>query len=110
MSQHHNYLLRNNSIIPGLDYSQVECLQRKRLLAFVNHFVSRTAHFLATFTQQCDQKLDDINNKICRLEKELALLEFKLDSVPHLKNSQQPAIVHLSQEKNSFKKHIEGII
>ena len=86
MSQHFNYLLRNNSTIAGLDYNQVECLQRKRLLAFVNHFVSRTAHFLSTFTVQCEQRLEKVNRKISRLENELALLEFKLDSVPRLKN------------------------
>lgn len=101
MSQHYNYLLRNNSTVAGLDYSQVECLQRKRLLAFVNHFVSRTAHFLSTFTLQCDQRLDSINKKICRLENELALLEFKLDSVPHLKNS-QPSDVPNSSPKSSL--------
>ena len=100
MSQHYNYLLRNNSTVAGLDYSQVECLQRKRLLAFVNHFVSRTAHFLSTFTLQCDQRLDSINKKICRLENELALLEFKLDSVPHLKNSRQSNVPNSIQSNS----------
>ena len=87
MSQHYNYLLRNNSTVAGLDYNQVECLERKRLLAFVNHFVTRTAHFLSTFANQCEQKLDSINRKINGLENELALLEFKLNSIPRINNS-----------------------
>ena len=86
MSQHYHYLLRKNSTVPGLDYKQVQCLQQKRLLAFVNHFVTRTADFLSTFTSQCEQKLDNINQKISRLENEMALLEFKLDSVPRLRS------------------------
>ena len=88
MSQHYNYLLRNNSTVAGLDYNQVECLERKRLLAFVNHFVTRTAHFLSTFANQCEQKLDNINRKINGLENELALLECKLNSVPRINNNQ----------------------
>ena len=88
MSQHYNYLLRNNSTVAGLDYSQVECLERKRLLAFVNHFVTRTAHFLSSFTIQCEQRLDNINRKIGGLENELALLEFKLNSVPRINSDQ----------------------
>lgn len=86
MSQHYHYLLRKNSTVPGLDYKQVQCLQQKRLLAFVNHFVIRTADFLSTFALQCEQKLDNINQKISRLENEMALLEFKLDSVPKLRS------------------------
>ena len=88
MSQHYNYLLRNNSTVAGLDYNQVECLERKRLLAFVNHFVTRTAHFLSTFANQCEQKLDNINRKISGLENELALLECKLNSVPRINDNQ----------------------
>ena len=88
MSQHYNYLLRNNSTVAGLDYNQVECLERKRLLAFVNHFVTRTAHFLSTFANQCEQKLDNINRKINGLENELALLECKLNSVPRVNDNQ----------------------
>ena len=87
MSQHYNYLLRNNSTVAGLDYNQVECLERKRLLAFVNHFVTRTAHFLSTFANQCEQKLDKINRKINGLENELALLECKLNSVPRINDN-----------------------
>ena len=89
MSQQHSLLLRNNFTISGQDYGQVECLQRKRVLAFVNHFVTHTAHFLSTFAQQCDSRLDNITRKICQLENELALLEFKLNSVSHLKNNAQ---------------------
>ena len=102
MSQHYNYLLRNNSTVAGLDYNQVECLQRKRLLAFVNHFVSHTAHFLSTFTIQCEQRLDNVNRKICRLENELALLEFKLDSVPRLKNYVPNHIAEANQNNDSL--------
>ena len=110
MNQHYNYLLRNNSTVAGVDYNQVECLERKRLLAFVNHFVSHTAQFLSTFTLQCDQRLDSINNQICRIENELALLECKLDSVPRLKNSNPTNVKNSSQHNASNKSKTHKII
>ena len=101
MSQHYNYLLRNNSTVAGLDYNRVECLERKRLLAFVNHFVTRTAHFLSAFANQCEQKLDHINRKIDGLENELALLECKLNSVPRISHCQLNDVKDDSKITNS---------
>ena len=101
MSQHYNYLLRNNSTVAGLDYNRVECLERKRLLAFVNHFVTRTAHFLSTFANQCEQRLDNINRKIDGLENELALLECKLNSIPRISHCQLNDVKDDSKITNS---------
>ena len=100
--QQYNYLLRSQlSTVAGLDYNKVECLQRKRLLAFVNHFVSHTAQFLSTFTIQVEQRLDKINSKMNRLENELALLEFKLQSVPRL-NDSMPTNTSETYENNAI--------
>ena len=70
---------------PGIDYNQIEGLQRKRLLKFVNHFVLQTSHFLSNFSQTCDMKLLNLAKKIQNMETSLSLLEKKLDSVPELK-------------------------
>ena len=69
----------------GVDYEQVEPLQRKRLLKFVNHFVLQMANFLSNFSQTCDMKLMSISQKLNDLETSLVLLENKLESVPSLK-------------------------
>ena len=74
-------------MVPGLDYTTVEGLQRKRLLAFVNHFVTRSVDSLTTFSRTCDAKLADISAKINKLENALLLLEAKLNSVPELATS-----------------------
>ena len=71
--------------LSGVDYEQVEPLQRKRLLKFVNHFVLQMVNFLSNFSQTCDMKLMSISQKLNDLETSLVLLENKLESVPSLK-------------------------
>ena len=71
---------------PGVDYNQIEGLQRKRLLKFINHFVLQTSHFLSNFSQTCDMKILNLAKKIQNIETSLSLLEMKLDSVPELKS------------------------
>lgn len=68
------------STVSGLDYGQVECVQKKRLVAFVNHFLLETASFLSVFSEKCDQRLDKISRRIRRVEQELSLLELKLEN------------------------------
>ena len=90
--------LISDSSISGLDYRQVECIQRKRLLAFVNHFVAQTASFLSNFGQECEAKLQQVDLRIQRLDTDLTLLESKLDSVPELRNHVKPKTVQFSEE------------
>ena len=71
--------------LSGVDYDQVEPLQRKRLLKFVNHFVLQMTNFVSNFSQTCDTKLMCISEKLVNLETSLVLLENKLESVPYLK-------------------------
>merc|ERR1712038_721091 len=71
---------------PGIDYNQIEGLQRKRLLKFINHFVLQTSHFLSNFSQTCDMKILNLAKKIQNIETSLSLLEMKLDSVSELKS------------------------
>ena len=71
---------------PGIDYNQIEGLQRKRLLKFINHFVLQTSHFLSNFSQTCDMKILNLAKKIQNIETSLSLLEMKLDSVPELQS------------------------
>ncbi len=77
-------LSSTEGMVPGLDYSNVEGLQRKRLLAFVNHFLVRTVESLTVFARTCDTKLSSIQSRLKKLENALLLLEAKLDSVPIL--------------------------
>ena len=73
-----------NQEVVGLDYSTVDGLHRKRLLAFVNHFLTRTIDSLTIFSRTCDAKLSSISGRMKKLENALQLLEHKLASVPEL--------------------------
>lgn len=90
--------------LSGVDYDQVEPLQRKRLLKFVNHFVLQMTNFVSNFSQTCDTKLMCISEKLVNLETSLVLLENKLDSVPYLKTlpikrDKEPQPVFQPEEK-----------
>ena len=99
--------------LSGVDYDQVEPLQRKRLLKFVNHFVLQMANFLSNFSQTCDIKLMSISKKLNDLETSLVLLENKLESVPSLKKSmpeqETNATESVSQTEDVNEKVIEVI-
>lgn len=71
-----------DGVVPGLDYSTVDCLERRRLLAFVNHFIIRSVESLTTFSKTCDVKLASVSRRIKKLENAVSLLEAKLESVP----------------------------
>ena len=90
--------------LSGVNYEQVEPLQRKRLLKFVNHFVLQMTNFVSNFSQTCDTKLMCISEKLVNLETSLVLLENKLDSVPYLKTlpikqNKEPEPVFQVEEK-----------
>ena len=73
-----------NPEVVGLDYSTVDGLHRKRLLAFINNFLTRSIESLTIFSRSCDAKLSSISGRMKKLEKALQLLEHKLASVPEL--------------------------
>ena len=76
----------DTDFVSGIDYTNIEGIQRKRVLKFVNHFIVQTTNFLSNFAQTCDIKLLTLANKLQNLETSLVLLENKLDSIPQLKN------------------------
>ncbi|XP_033101569.1 WASH complex subunit 3-like [Anneissia japonica] len=71
---------------PGVDLSKVGAIHPKRMLAFLNHFVSHTTRFLNRFSCVCEQKLSDLNLRIQHLETTMNLLEAKLASIPWLED------------------------
>jgi hypothetical protein len=73
-----------DGVVPGLDYTTVDCLEHRRLLAFVNHFLIRSVESLTTFSSACNTKLASISSRIKKLENAVSLLEAKLESVPEL--------------------------
>ncbi|KJE98194.1 hypothetical protein, variant [Capsaspora owczarzaki ATCC 30864] len=66
------------------DLTKIEPTPHKKTLAFVNHFVSHTVHFLNHFAGVCEEKLNDVAYRIQRLEITLNILETKLNSIPGL--------------------------
>lgn len=71
---------------PGIDYTKVESINQKRLIAFLNHFVSHTGGFLNRFSCVCEEKLEKLSHRIQQLEITLNLLEAKISSIPGLEN------------------------
>ncbi|XP_060595148.1 WASH complex subunit 3-like [Ruditapes philippinarum] len=71
---------------PGVDYTKVECINQKRMVAFLNHFVSHTAGFLNRFSCVCEEKLEHLSHRMQQLEITMSLLEAKISSIPGLEN------------------------
>jgi WASH complex subunit CCDC53 len=57
---------------------QIDALQQKRTLAFVNHFVLTTVQFLNNFAKRCEQKLMLFENKLEKVEAAMVLLEARV--------------------------------
>ncbi|KAI6660213.1 hypothetical protein LOD99_10491 [Oopsacas minuta] len=72
----------------GLDYTKVEALPPKQLLALVNSFVVHTVHFLNSFAHDADNKLSNTSKKIQQLEISLNLIEAKLSHIPGIENAE----------------------
>jgi WASH complex subunit CCDC53 len=70
----------------GIDLTKVEAIPSKRMLAFMNHFVTNTAAFLNRFACVCEDKLETFSVRMQRLETTMAILEAKLASIPGLEN------------------------
>ena len=87
-----DFSMATSSTSSVLNYSEVECLQRKRLLTFFNHFLSRNVTFLSDFSRDCEQRLARMANKIQKMEHSLTLLENKLNSIPQAAGEEQQQV------------------
>jgi WASH complex subunit CCDC53 len=81
---------------PGINLAQIEPINQKRMLAFLNHFLSHTVAFLNRFSVVCEEKLENLTIRIQRLESTLSILEAKLSSIPGLDDVTATA-VHVTQ-------------
>jgi len=57
---------------------QVDPINPKRMLAFLNHFIVHTTSFLNRFSVICEEKLEDLSVRLQRLETTVCLLEAKV--------------------------------
>lgn len=57
---------------------QVEAINQKRTIAFINHFITHTSRFLNRFSCVCEEKLETLHGRIQQLEVSLSLLEAKV--------------------------------
>ncbi|XP_072045603.1 WASH complex subunit 3-like [Amphiura filiformis] len=73
---------------PGVDLTKVGAIHQKRMLAFLNHFITHSTRFLNKFSCVCEQKLTHLNTRIQRLEVTMNILEAKIASIPGLENVQ----------------------
>ncbi|XP_071546970.1 WASH complex subunit 3 [Panulirus ornatus] len=79
-------------VTPNVDYSQVEAIDQKRTLAFINHWAQHTVAFLNQFSAVCEERLMSLDIKLRRADHTLAILEAKLSSVPGLEGVVAPTI------------------
>ena len=54
----------------------------KKTISAVNAFISSTTDFLNNFSNNVQDKLQQVNRKIERMEVLVTLLEYKINSVP----------------------------
>jgi len=59
---------------------QVKPLDQKRLLAFINHYVSHTVQFLNHFSGVCEEKIAKVESQLYRMEVTLNIIEAKVTS------------------------------
>jgi len=65
-----------------VDYNQIPPIQQKRIIAFVNHFVTNTVSYLNNFSQSCESSFLEFEYKIQKVEASLLILEAQLASIP----------------------------
>lgn len=96
---------------PDVDLETVDAINKKRLLAFFNHFVISTTLFLNKLSKSCEHGLQSLENKIQKLEVSIIILESKLNSVPGLEDENrvetlvtdlEPKRDNLEEEKDSI--------
>uniref|UniRef100_A0A1Q3FK30 Putative coiled-coil domain-containing protein 53 n=1 Tax=Culex tarsalis TaxID=7177 RepID=A0A1Q3FK30_CULTA len=71
----------------GLDKHELPPTNQKRMVAFINHFVLSTVHFLNRFALDCENKFIQYEHKMQSLEASLLIIEAKLASIDALKGS-----------------------
>ena len=96
-------------ITQEIDYSRVTPINQKRIVAFLNCFVTSCVAFLNRFSVTCERKLMTLNDKLTKLESSLSILEAKLNSVPGLDDivlidsKPPPVLAEAASNENSEK-------
>lgn len=76
--------------ILDIDKKQIPPIHKKRILAFVNHFIIQTTSFLNKFANECEAKFLEVERKIQTVEAALLIVESKLSSIPGIVSTQTP--------------------
>lgn len=79
-----------DSSILDIDKKQIPPIQKKRILAFVNHFLIQTTTFLNKFAIECESKFLEVERKIQTVEAALVIVEAKLNSIPGIASTTTP--------------------
>ncbi|XP_066257345.1 WASH complex subunit 3 [Euwallacea similis] len=82
--------MQTSQITTQVDYSQIPPIQQKRIIAFVNHFVTSTVSFLNNFCQSCESRFMEFEYKTQKIEASLLILEAQLSSIQGLDSRETP--------------------
>ncbi|XP_014259390.1 WASH complex subunit 3 isoform X1 [Cimex lectularius] len=81
------------------DLSEAPPIHQKRLVTFFNHYILSTVEFINAFSESCANKLFLFDQKICKIEAELRLLETKINSIPELEDKKDVNVTLPSPQK-----------
>ncbi|XP_018328726.1 WASH complex subunit 3 [Agrilus planipennis] len=83
------------AVSPSVDFNKILPIHQKRIIAFINHFVTTTVCFLNSFTGSCESKLMNVEHKMQRLESSLLILESHLSSMSSLRPKEVTTVISL---------------
>nr|CAD7590671.1 unnamed protein product [Timema genevievae] len=71
---------------PSVDKTKIEPIHQKRLIAFINHFLTTTVSFLNTFSHSVETRLEKCEGQLQKMDAALCILEAKLNSIAGLED------------------------
>nr|CAD7404321.1 unnamed protein product [Timema cristinae] len=71
---------------PSVDKTKIEPIHQKRLIAFINHFLTTTVTFLNTFSHSVETRLEKCEGQLQKMDAALCILEAKLNSIAGLED------------------------
>ncbi|VDN06925.1 unnamed protein product [Thelazia callipaeda] len=89
----------------AVDLSKVEPLNKKHIVAFVNHFLMRNVELLNSFVSNAETRIIELEKRMSRVEVDLKLLEVRIDSISGL-----PLITSSKEESSVPTKTSENLV
>ncbi|VVC38153.1 WASH complex subunit 3 [Cinara cedri] len=84
------------------ELKNVPPMEQRRLVTYINHFITSTVQFLNNFITHCEAKMMKSEQRLQKISASLCILETKLNSVPELQeiepqhiSTKEPSVIQL---------------